>query len=236
MNKLLLLILSFCFVYRAGICQSTETNKNTVKDDRYVRRYLLWFNPSRANEINGISISGFITPHLFHSDSLKIRGINVGVEPMWLFAIPYVIVGSLASPFYRDRKDAKARIDINYTPDSAEALVKISGLNIGICGSTFIENKTNGISINGIGTLGILHNGVAFSFGMNLFYKFNGLSVAGLMNDSEKGNGIQIALFNYCTDCSGLQIGLWNKMGKRGLPFINFNIRKKKQTVLKSNP
>src|SRR5882672_2213261 len=52
--------------------------------NRYVRRNIAWFNPSRANEINGLSLSGFISTELFHSDSLKINGINIGIEPAWL--------------------------------------------------------------------------------------------------------------------------------------------------------
>lgn len=228
MNKLLLL--SFCLLFfHTAICQSNDSANVTVKDNRYVRRFPIWFNPSRANEIDGISISGFISPYLFKADSLKIRGINIGIEPTWVFAAPFIVVGALTSPF--NKHINKVRVDSLNQTDSAKSLVKITGLNIGICGSTIIDNNVNGLSLNVIGAEGNLHNGVSITLGANAFYKFNGISIAGLMNTSEKGSVVQISLFNYCTDCIGLQIGLWNKMGKRRLPFLNINLRKKKQTV-----
>lgn len=85
-----------------------------------------------------------------------------------------------------------------------------------------MDNKINGLTINGIGAMGQKLNGVSITFGLNNYYKFNGVLIAGLENMSTKGNGVQIGLFNYCKDCKVVQIGLWNKIGKRGLPIINF--------------
>ena len=46
-------------------------------------------------------------------------------------------------------------------------------------------------------------------------------------NKTKKGNGLQIGLVNVAKEMRGVQIGLWNKTGKRGLPIINMSWGKK---------
>nr|WP_312322087.1 hypothetical protein [Soonwooa sp.] len=44
----------------------------------------------------------------------------------------------------------------------------------------------------------------------------------GVYNRMQTGFGIQIGLVNISKSTSGLQLGFWNRNGKRTMPFINF--------------
>lgn len=74
-----------------SIAQITASDSITQK--HFVKRNIVWINPSRANEINDLALSGFVSTK--HSDSLKINGINIGIEPFWLFGFPYIIAMSV---------------------------------------------------------------------------------------------------------------------------------------------
>lgn len=83
----------FLFTTNFSFCQDSlkiDLSKQNKHSHKYIRRNIIWFNPSRANEINGISLSAIISTHLFHADSLKIRGLNIGIEPEWIMGIPYI--------------------------------------------------------------------------------------------------------------------------------------------------
>ena len=85
-------------------------------------------------------------------------------------------------------------------------------------------NKMNGVSLTGA----ILSTG-----------RMNGISVCGIANIAETGNGLQLAISNVSRDYRGLQIGLfnnaknlrgvqfglWNRNGKRRLPFVNWQFK-----------
>ena len=183
-------------------------------------RNLIGFTPSKAQIINGIAFGGIPNVKSPKSDSLKIRGINIEINPiLGTMAVGYVIFGTLISPF-SNSTDAAELCNRNVFPDSVFSdNIKISGLNLGVLGS-YGAGKVKGINLSLIGTFGYQINGLSTSIGLNLFYDFNGLLI-GIQNKTNKGKGIQIGLFNYCNECKGIQIGLWNKMGKRTLPFIN---------------
>jgi hypothetical protein len=64
-------------------------------------------------------------------------------------------------------------------------------------------------------------NKIIYSYKLkNEFYKFNGLLIAGLLNNTNKGGGGQRGLFNRCKDCKGVQTGLLNKIGKKAPSFF----------------
>ena len=165
----------------------------------------------------------------------KINGFNLEVSPISLalisFGINIPIEGLIIG------LNDKALQNSPYSKLDNPTILLINGLNISTGGfingaeingvniSIFTKiNKLNGLSINGsvIGT-----------------NKFNGLSIAGIANISEYGNGMQIAvsnvsrnfngvqigLFNYSKNMRGFQFGLWNTNGKRKLPFINWQFK-----------
>ena len=62
----------------------------------------------------------------------------------------------------------------------------------------------------------------------NSYNILNGLMISGLSNVIDKGKGVQIGLINHANNLIGVQIGLWNRNGKRGLPFINIGFKRKR--------
>jgi len=197
----------------------------------YRKRYVLWFTPSHINEINGVALGIFNNPHLFDEDSVKIRGINIGVDPLVIFAAPYAVMLGLFSPVtLKDttKYNRNVRLDM---ADIEPSLVKISGLNLSPLGTLIGGDQTriNGLSLAGVVLLVNELNGCSIACGVNRVNTFNGMMIAPIQNKVLKGNGLQIGLFNYCEDCRGVQIGLLNKMGKRVTPFINMQFGKRKR-------
>ena len=161
-----------------------------------------------VNTINGVNFSGY-------SLSKKSNGISVG------------ILGSF---------------------DSISNGLKIGGLGVQ-------SIKHNGLAVGGILLIGKKYNGVGLSVvtiadTLNGFFGgalcvgsksngkytakvFNGVALAFLLTCFEKQNGVSIALLNKTEELHGFQFGLINKANNnrppfRCMPFLNFNLRKKK--------
>jgi hypothetical protein len=136
--------------------------------------------------------------------------------------VPYVLIGSLTSPF---RKEADSSYFNDAPPESIQYKSdnSINGINISTLGSGEMSNY-NGINISSMATFGHSLKGISITIAQNKFYKFKGLLIAGLLNNTNKGCGVQIGLFNRCKDCKGVQIGLLNKMGKITFPFLNVQL------------
>jgi hypothetical protein len=98
----------------------------------------------------------------------------------------------------------------------------IKGISVSMGGE--IDLSITGINISGGITGGNSLKGISVTGIYTKTYSFYGICISGLHNVAMKGVGLQIGLFNYCKDLKGLQFGLWNKSGKRGLPFINWGI------------
>lgn len=216
-----LFLLSTTFVYG----QKTDTlskprKKQPIK--RPVKRNVIWFTPTRAKEINGLAIGALPSSMFYENDSLHVNGIHIETNPIMLYLVPQIVIGSLMSPFI---KADSARDFTNKFPHTSryKSDNSIYGLNISILGSGEMTNYKE-ISISSVGTFGRSIKGLSLTVGQNNFYEFHGLLIAGLINNVTKGNGIQIGLFNRCKECKGLQIGLLNKMGKRTLPFLNMRV------------
>ena len=197
---------------------TTARHKRNIPPRPAVRN-VIWFTPTRANQINGIAL-GTLPSSMWTNDSLHIKGLHVEVNPVALMLFPYVVFGSLLSPFVWNKpfKDGDA---FNHFPDTIGTRPKkISGINISLLGSAEVEYYY-GLSISLFVTTGATIKGISITGGQNSFYEFDGILIAGLMNNVNKGRGLQVALINSCRDCKGVQIGLINKMGKRVLPIIN---------------
>lgn len=101
---------------------------------------------------------------------------------------------------------------------------RVNGISLSLGGIT--ETINSGLFINGLSGIACKTNGIQISGLLNLQDDFNGLLIAGLANNTRKGKGLQIALINNCASGQVFQIGLFNRIGKRALPFINFNFKK----------
>lgn len=207
------------FVFLLTYYSFNSYSQDTIQTKHvFQRRNFIWFVPSHANEINGISIGAWASTEISRVDSIKIRGISVEVNPIAIYAGPILIISSLLSPFYTKDNNPEAILYNNSVyPDNIEETVTVTGLGI----STVSGHSTNGVNITATGASGSYMNGTSISGVANIYYDFNGVLIAGLQNKTTKGKGLQIGLFNYCQDCKGVQIGLLNKMGRRILPFIN---------------
>jgi hypothetical protein len=218
---IIVLLLSNSFVF-GQVTDTSQSKHQRKKVERPARRNVVWFTPTRANTINGIALGTLPSSMFYHNDSLQIRGIHIEANPIMFYLVPHVVFASLSSPFI---KTDSTKYFTNAFPDSARFKYKnrIWGLNIGILGSAEM-NDYNGISISSVGTFGRSLKGISITFGQNNLYEFQGLLIAGLMNNVTKGSGLQIGLFNRCKECKGVQIGLLNTMAKRTLPVINVRL------------
>jgi hypothetical protein len=218
-------IIFFLFYSSHVYGQETDTFTNARKRQsvkRPIERNVIWFTPTRAKKINGLAIGTLPSSMFYENDSLHINGIHVETNPIILYLIPQIVIASLTSSFIREDS---ARYFPNKFPDSSRLKSdnSIYGLNISILGSG-VMTKYKGLSISSVGTFGHIIKGISITIGQNNFYEFHGLLIAGLMNNVNKGSGLQIGLFNRCKECKGLQIGLLNKMGNRTLPFLNLRL------------
>lgn len=169
---------------------------------------VIWFLPNEANRINGLA-AGFQAMNV-NDDSLTINGMSADLGLATVMALPYIVDWELKS---RTKKQAGFM-------EMDTAFVIVNGLSASMFGEL-------GITVNGVNlTFGITGaaqlNGLSVSGFFTKSSSFKGVCISGLHNVSKKGRGIQIAIFNTCKDLKGIQIGLWNKSGKRGLPFFNW--------------
>lgn len=179
--------------------------------DTIFRKRAVWVIPvGNIDEINGFALS-LLTIPCSNKDSLKVRGVCIEMG-LGAFAIGY---GSFL---------AKDSILYSREPDSTT--VKIKGVCLSLLGSigeTEISGFYATFGVTGVNKL----KGLSITGFNTITDEFRGVCISGLRNQSRKGRGIQIALWNSCKDLRGIQIGLWNKNGKRSLPFINWQFRSK---------
>ena len=169
--------------------------------------------------------------------------MNLGVEVQWTLVSMAAAQGIILLPFFAmdllfTKKDtAKVYKEPAYRnectrkcppPDSSTII--INGFNLGILGSPIEANKINGLNICGIGTYSNKLSGVSLTGLATISDDFEGVCISGLVNHTKRGRGLQIGMTNFSTDFQGVQIGLWNKIGKLGFPFVNLRFKKLKQS------
>lgn len=180
--------------------------------------------------INGLSIGWTIHPWSTWQDTcfVKLNGINLEVGPIGL-------IGGLYGPIYgfvgvKDDSNRIANFFSNYGYLDFDSKVRhgtfVNGISLSICGID--ETNNNGLVINGLSGLVHKTNGLQISGLINIMYEFKGASIALINNTATKGKGVQIGLINKCQTGQLVQIGLFNRIGKRVTPFINFRFRKEK--------
>jgi len=192
------------------------------------------FTPSNQNRIiNGLAIGLQVIPFGKQGDMTycEVNGLNIEVGLLGIvggvFGPVYGLIGnpdndnhirSFFSQYgYKDSSDLNT---MKYGPD------KMNGVSISIGGTYGTINS--GLMINGLCGGSFKTTGVQISGLINDQYDFKGLLIAGLANHTKKGKGVQIGLINNCESGHVFQIGLFNRIGRRILPFLNFSFKKSK--------
>jgi hypothetical protein len=189
----------------------------------------VWFHLSPKDKhivVNGISLGWSIHPWT-DTCSVEMNGLNVELGPlgiidgMWgtMFGLVGVRDGNgNKTTFFSRHEYADSNFNVKYG-------TFVKGVSISVGGITETFNK--GVIVNGLSCTSFKTTGLLISGLLNRNYEFNGLSIAGLANVAQKVRGVQVGLINTCETGQVLQIGLFNRIGKRVTPIINFRFRKK---------
>jgi len=177
-------------------------------------RNIIFTTPVAKNStINGLAI-GF-QPNTWHEARLlNINGVSISASPIDPFIAVLYFYFSLSQEFGED--DLNSR---NNYPDLDTSRETYNGL---IVGSFSPRVKCNGVNIAAVMNYAKTMKGLSIAGLFNHHYSFKGVLIAGFRNKTTKGKGLQIGLFNRCKEGKLVQIGLLNRIGKRTIPFINF--------------
>ena len=200
----------------------TGQNKNESFSLR--TRNIIWTIPvSKNTTINGIAV-GFFPVTWGKAKYLNINGVAISVSPL----DPFIGIYSLFDTFYSFSKDTLLALRStsfntnNLYTDSTKESISINGVMVGTF--TGIKTRFNGIDVSVIANTAQSLNGLAISGLFNQHHSFKGVLIAGIRNKTTTGKGLQIALFNSCQKGKVVQIELVNKIGKRILPVLNFQL------------
>ncbi|HEX2628796.1 MAG TPA: hypothetical protein VHM26_07290 [Chitinophagaceae bacterium] len=207
-HKEIITLLMAVFLVQAINAQYDSIAKAKA-DKRYRVRNIIWYTPNGAKQINGLAV-GIQATTFDEKRKLTINGINLDAGLICAFGWPRALVRQF---------EAKG-LDESMLTDTAET--KINGISISFGGE--LSAGINGVAINGLIMYSPYINGISVSGFVTACGRFKGIMITGISNAAIEGTGLQIGLFNNCKRLKGLQIGLWNKSGKRGLPFINWGM------------
>jgi hypothetical protein len=218
----------------------------SVEDTAYVKqkhRFPLWTYYNKNTIVSGLSLGfGQVEARNIVTNGIKISVPGIGAM---VFMFPNFIGITSEEDFQRGQEYRTVHKNTRET---------VNGFYIGGCGD-FLENTyVNGIDINLIANYYAQSNGISLTGLANYLGINNGLQIARLLNDCGVSNGVQVAcfshaiyakglqiggcniakngmkgvqigLYNRCKNCSGIQIGLWNKNDKRSLPLVNWKFK-----------
>jgi hypothetical protein len=171
--------------------------------------------------VNGIAFGVSAHP-LELNDTLytHVNGFNLEVGPMGIIGGLWgTMFGFAGAGFFSGKGYMTAR-ETQY-PCYGTRIRGVS-VSIGGVGDSFIK----GLMINGLSSYNYKVSGVQVTGLVNRVYQSKGVSVAGLVNHATRANGLQIGLINNCRTGKVVQIGLFNRIGKRIVPFVNLRFGK----------
>jgi hypothetical protein len=222
--KIIFIFLSVTIIFKKTFGQNNLQPRN-------IKKQIVGITPSNKHRIiSGLAIGLTAHPWSTWQDTsyVKINGLNVEVGPLGIIG---GIWGTMFG-FFGSKDSLKHKSNFfsqyGYT-DSTELTyptygTRVNGLSISLGGMTDTYNK--GLIINGLSGASYRTYGVQISGLLNDAYEFKGLMIAGISNKTTKGKGMQIGLINSCKTGQVLQIGLFNRIGKRVLPIINFRFKR----------
>lgn len=198
-----------------------------------IKKRVIGITPSNKHTVvSGLAVGLTAHPWSTWEDTLyvKVNGLNIEAGPLG-------IIGGIWGTMFgfvgvRDSSNKKVNFftNNNYPDNSGFEHVKygtkINGVSISLGGIS--ETFNSGLIINGLSGNCYTTNGIQISGLLNSLYDFRGVLIAGISNQTKKGKGLQIALINNCGSGQVFQIGLFNRIGKKVRPFINFNFKKER--------
>jgi hypothetical protein len=190
-----------------------------------------WTPTTNHKVVKGIAVGWTAHPWSTWNDTLfvKVKGVNLEVGPLG-------IIGGLWGTMYglvgvKDDNGKRVSFFSNYGYDSLISNypkygTHINGLSISIGGVS--DTYNHGIFLNGLSGFCYKVEGIQISGLINNTDELKGISVAALVNVATKAKGIQIGLINKCKTGNVFQIGVFNRIGKRVVPVINFRFKRDK--------
>ncbi|MEO6190251.1 MAG: hypothetical protein ABIO44_07680 [Saprospiraceae bacterium] len=178
--------------------------------------------------VKGISLGMTIHPWSTWLDTcfVKLNGLNIELGPLGIIGGMWGTAFGLIGVKDENGKKTSFFSNSGY-PDSVFHVkygTYVNGISLSVGG--LIETFNNGLIMNGISCVSYKTKGLLISGLLNSTYEFKGVNIAGLGNMSHKGYGVQIGLINNCKTGQVLQFGLFNRIGNRVIPFINFRLQK----------
>ena len=195
---------------------------DTTSHKRIVKRWPIWFTPSKADVINGITLSPIESTYFFNDKPQKCNGLVIHGIGIMLLAL--IAPGDPNEMFVRSHKqlseDELLAAKIADDRDSSNSGIDCNGLLIS--GTGTITKTCNGVNISAWCGRNLFSNGIFINAFLNWNYHLKGMA-AGIVNSSFDVRGVQIGLTNYTHNLKGFQIGLWNENKHRSRSLINWN-------------
>jgi hypothetical protein len=214
-------------IYNKSFGQKNTQPKN-------IRKQAIGLTPSNKHRIiSGLAIGLSAHPWSTWKDTsyVKINGLNIEVGPLGIiggiWGTLYGFFGSKDSLEHKSNFFSEYGYQDSIDLTNATYGTRVNGVSISLGGMS--ETYNRGLIINGLSGISYKTYGVQISGLLNKSYEFKGLMIAGISNKTTKGKGIQIGLINNCKTGQLLQIGLFNRIGNRVLPFINFRFKHDKK-------
>mgnify|MGYP003583261612 CR=1 FL=1 len=188
-----------------------------------------WTPGAKHKVINGLVVGWTAHPWSDYVDTtfVKVNGLNLGVGPE---GIILGIWGTLIGLVGVEQENGKR---LSFFSDGGYASAEdqrptygthINGFSFSLGGEQDIYS--NGVSLNGLASFCYETKGIQASGLINSIDRLSGVSIAALMNMATEARGLQIGLINKCQTGNVVQIGLFNRIGKRVVPVINFRFKK----------
>ncbi len=222
MKKAILLFL-FALAIKPAVGQDSSATDILQVDYRTANGFALM--PFEANCVNGFGFSWSLGNIDFDYGTmeneipyLKVNGLHTYTSPLQPLAAAFIVF-HLPFAIFQDGIITKDT-SLNKIPYYGYQDGEINGASI-----AFWETGER-MAMNGFQISLLYHNfeilkGLSISFLSAKYLEANGVMITGISNYIENGSGLQVALLNHAENFKGVQFGLWNKIGKRGLPLIN---------------
>ena len=195
------------------------TKPDTSKIDTVYRvKNFFGLLPTKADKINGLAI-GAIASNI--KKTKKNEFVPLKVNGLCIELFPFMGLGLIGL----DESKADT-IDLNKDSQKNNKQNVVNGVSLSF--DKLGVGRVNGLQVSFAFTWIKEAHGVCISGIRNFAYKLNGVGIAS-MNKAIRAKGVQIGLYNKANDLRGFQFGLWNVNGRRSLPFINWQFRKKKK-------
>lgn len=178
--------------------------------------------------VNGVAFGLTAHPWSTWEDTtfMQITGLNLEVGPLGIIG---GLWGTLSGLIGVKGDDGKRVSFFTHSTDLETETyypkygTHVRGLSISLGGIS--DSYNYGVFINGLSGYCYKMTGVQVSGLINNTDELNGVSIALLANLATEAKGLQIGLINNCTTGNVLQIGLFNRIGKRVTPFVNFRFK-----------